>query len=110
MILLYVAATLFLGLASYGHYKSSAYAGSQPRPGTTPWYLYSLGGKLSSLGLIALLIGGFVSLSWWVPIVVFLGTAFLSGFIYQAAPLGATYAIIGFPLGALVGLAWAFLK
>jgi hypothetical protein len=111
MVFLYAAAVFCLMLATYGHKKSSAYIGAQPIPGTTAWHLYSwFGGGLSTLGITALLIGGFVYLSWWIPIATLFGSAFLAGMAYGALPIGATYAIFGFPLGALLGVAWAFLK
>lgn len=111
MVFLYAAALFFLILASYGHNKSSSSIGAQPMPGTTAWHLYAwFGGGLSTIGIVALLIGGFVYLSWWVPIVALFGSLFLAGLVYGAMPIGATYAIFGFPVGAVLAVVWVFLK
>lgn len=111
MVFLYVAALFFLILASYGHNKSSGSIGAQPTPGTTAWHLYAwFGGGLSTIGIIALLIGGFIYLSWWVPIAALFGSLFLAGLVYGALPIGATYAIFGFPVGAVLAVVWVFLK
>jgi hypothetical protein len=111
MIFLYVAAMFFINLASYGRYKTGGSFSAQPMPGTIAWHLYAwFGGILSTLGIIMLLISGFIYLSWWIPIAALVGSLFLAGLVYGALPIGDTYAIFSFPIGALLGIAWAFLK
>jgi hypothetical protein len=112
MLFVYAAAVFFLILASYGHGKaSSSLLGGQPMPGTPLWHLYSwFGGGLSTLGIIALLIGGVVYLSWWVPVGALFGSLILAGIVYSFLPVGVAYAIFGFPIGALLGVAWVILR
>jgi len=68
------------------------------------------GGGLSTIAMAALLIAGFVYLTWWIPLVSLVGSLFVAGMVYGALPLGPVYVVFGFPGGVLLGALWVFLK
>lgn len=111
MIFLYTAALFFIVLAHHGYGRTLGSVDEHPMPGTTPFYYYELfGNRLSDYGIYALLIFGFVYLSWWIPIAALFCSLLLAALVYEVLPMGSIYAIFGFPLGTLLGAAWIFIK
>jgi len=105
MAWLYSAALFFLLLASYAHYKTSRSIGEQPLPGTAVHSIYSwLGGGLSTISIVSLLGWGFFAFAWWMPLASLFGGWFAASLAYGIIPIGATYVIAGFPVGAVLGV------
>lgn len=108
---LYFLSLLFVLLGNYGFYKTNNVIGAFPSPDGNAWLFYNLfGGVLATVGIIAILIVGFFVYSWWVPFLVLVFASILVGFIYLSLPLGATYAIFGFPLGVISFLIFCYFE
>jgi len=109
MVALYSVSLFGFLIAGYAQAKTSGLAGAEPLPGTRLHSAYMwFGGGLSTLGIVALLIAGFFTLAWWVPIAALFAGLFSAGALYGLVPLGPTWVFIGFPLGLLTAGAWLF--
>lgn len=103
-VILYSFAIFTFIHSNYGHYKSKGKPGEQPLPGTSARMLYDLGGLLSQLFAIILLVIGFIIFKWWIPVTALVASLAASTHIYNYAPLGAEYVVYGFPVGIFLGI------
>ena len=83
MILIYLIAMTMFFFSSYGEMKNSKQdLGFQSPNSQVTLITAILAGPISTIGMLILIVVGFVQFPFWIPIAGFIGSGFFAGLIY----------------------------
>ena len=105
----YALAMYLFSMSSFGLQKAYSSLGTQPVPGVVELLANLFGGPLSLIGIIALIVLGFMSFPWWLPAIALVFSWFFAGYTYGKLPIGAEYALFGFPAGVIATIIWVLI-